>query len=364
MNDTVSNAINQLKVVLAIFVVFIHSQIRINPQNPDIDFFHALTDIWGSIISLAVPTFYIISGFLFFRNGANISRCEYKLKYKRRIKSLIIPYLLWNTIGLACLLLKKTPLLAPYFPLYQDFHITLWNILKGYLSIGITPLPYAFSLWFIRNLILVSLFAPLIARLIKLFGAYALLSIVPIIVIDDTIFADVNVYNLQYTFVFFISGAVLATHFRNLLNTKHTIAYFVCFIALALTDYYVGATPVLHAFAYTAKSMTGALLLIKLSLTITTKGRRFPIVLSDSTFFVFAFHALFSTSLGVLICSRFPPISNAVCLFDVGFRFAILYSTSIVAFTLMRKYCPKLTRILCGGRISGASKDNEYMTLA
>ena len=47
---------------------------------------------------VCVPTFYFISGFLFFKGLEIWDNSLYVAKIKRRVKSLLLPYLIWNTI--------------------------------------------------------------------------------------------------------------------------------------------------------------------------------------------------------------------------------------------------------------------------
>lgn len=47
---------------------------------------------------VCVPTFYFISGYLFFKGLESWNSARYKEKLKRRVKTLLIPFLIWNTI--------------------------------------------------------------------------------------------------------------------------------------------------------------------------------------------------------------------------------------------------------------------------
>ena len=101
-----SASIDLLRFPLAIMVIFIH-------MNPDVinlvdaDFSlisgHGIYNVTGILLShvlthIAVPTFYLISGYLFFINFQKWSWEGYKKKLNSRIKTLLVPYLLWNAV--------------------------------------------------------------------------------------------------------------------------------------------------------------------------------------------------------------------------------------------------------------------------
>ena len=108
-----SATIDLLRFPLAIMVIFIH-------MNPDVinlvdaDFnlmsWHGLYNVTGILLShvlthIAVPTFFFISGFLFFVNFQEWSWDNYKRKIHSRVRTLIIPYILWNIVPFLLLVL-------------------------------------------------------------------------------------------------------------------------------------------------------------------------------------------------------------------------------------------------------------------
>lgn len=57
---------------------------------------------------LSVPMFFLISGFLFFREGT-LTHIGYTAKLYSRLHTLLIPYLLWNLIGFCFFVGKHYP---------------------------------------------------------------------------------------------------------------------------------------------------------------------------------------------------------------------------------------------------------------
>lgn len=53
---------------------------------------------FSRVTHIAVPTFFLISGFLFFVNFQEWSWEGYKKKMSSRVKTLLIPYVFWNIV--------------------------------------------------------------------------------------------------------------------------------------------------------------------------------------------------------------------------------------------------------------------------
>lgn len=101
-----SDVISWLRFPLIMFVAFTHtSGTPETLQNIDYQFLTAI-DIHNIILAITHmvnvicnPGFFIFSGFLFFYKINNFNKQVYVNKLKKRVKTLIIPYLLWNVIG-------------------------------------------------------------------------------------------------------------------------------------------------------------------------------------------------------------------------------------------------------------------------
>ena len=114
--------------------------------------------IW--LTELCVPLFFVISGFLFFLNDpADPPTSWFGTKLGRRIHSLLIPYLIANCVALACY-----AAVSYWFP----------SLLSGFLGDRWKDPLFAFwtgpvnlSLWFIRELMRVSVLAPVLYLLVR-----------------------------------------------------------------------------------------------------------------------------------------------------------------------------------------------------
>lgn len=96
MNKESSNKIKNVNLILSLFVVFSHA---FNLNYYDLNhngLTYNLEKYTIIFFQVAVPLFFSISAFLFYYNYEKNSLLE---KWKRRIKTILIPYIIWNIIG-------------------------------------------------------------------------------------------------------------------------------------------------------------------------------------------------------------------------------------------------------------------------
>lgn len=153
LSDKTSKKINVLSFILFIGVMFLHTNnLEIYEVSTDgFDFLVAVENGLSGISNSCVPSFFFISGFLFFNN--------FKInmlwaKYKSRIKSIVIPYIIWNTLYYFLFaFILKIPILA--------------NIINGNQVVSANVLEYVkfiyngyYVFWFLRVLIWMFLWTP------------------------------------------------------------------------------------------------------------------------------------------------------------------------------------------------------------
>ena len=183
-----SSVINAVRLPLAVLVVLIHSYIPVQGWNMSIINYAALTgrDIYSLfcitlshvLSEIAVPLFFFISGYLFFLNLYEWNWDVWKRKLFRRIKTLLIPYLIWCTlfaiISVIWLIMRKgVDGLVDWYKLvgldgiyWCDPRNTViqYNLL-GFNSIITSPL--LMPMWFLRDLMVVISFTPIIWFFLK-----------------------------------------------------------------------------------------------------------------------------------------------------------------------------------------------------
>ena len=117
---------------------------------------------------------FFISGYLFFFR-TTFSVDVYKKKLKSRIKTLLIPYLFWNFVVLVghwiVTVLSPVQLTSGAYKQVSDYTvcdylISFWNI---------NGMPVNGALWFIRDLMVMLVFSPLVYWCLRYFRWYILL---------------------------------------------------------------------------------------------------------------------------------------------------------------------------------------------
>ena len=183
-----SETISLLRFPLTMFVVFIHYNMGVrgfslHGETYGLDapeWFRWVTAFFSDVLPrTAVPLFYIISGYLFFRGGS-FDTDVYRRKLRTRASTLLVPYLLWNVIAVLVLLSHRLPFLSYVFPsahlmevqltplrLFRTFFDNYRN--KGILvtpendgMVSELPYPADGPLWYVRDLMIMVLLAPVI----------------------------------------------------------------------------------------------------------------------------------------------------------------------------------------------------------
>ena len=109
-----------------------------------------------TIARLAVPIFFVMSGYLFFRNMHNMTLITYVEKLRKRVHTLIIPYFIWNIIAALFLVFVKHQETPSNFG-----DLICWIFVK----------PTNFPLWFVRDLIMLVTISPFIFFIVKKYKA-------------------------------------------------------------------------------------------------------------------------------------------------------------------------------------------------
>lgn len=216
MNKATSTSINFVRFPLAILVVFIHSI-----GTTENIAYYAFREFFSHIFcSFVVPTFFIISGYLFFQKTQNnFTTNIYIEKIKSRFFTLVIPYIVWNTITLSIDYTK--------YIIGQESWINYGQNSIGYILFlcflgnpsdlleGVFY-PINLPLWYIRDLIVLCIISPLLYFLLKK----------KITLIMMSLFLFFYLFNIKIPYfnctsiVFFSIGAALSIYNKELIYNK------------------------------------------------------------------------------------------------------------------------------------------------
>ena len=151
----------------------------------------------NGFFSFAIPMFFIFSGFLLFINYENSVK-GYTDKLQKRIFPLLVPYVAWALLsGLAIIILSD----FENFSRLDFIKENNFGFSKFYMYLFKPP---AFQLWYLRQIMLLTILAPIIYLLVKYTKAFILIP-----------FAALWIFNIDFVIksealLFFSIGASFA----------------------------------------------------------------------------------------------------------------------------------------------------------
>lgn len=162
------------------------------------------------LFSFVMPVFFLMSAFLMYRNLRYSNMWN---KIKKRFRSVLIPYLVWNTLWMAFLMgVELFPGITANIDSLQRFEFSIKNIVEG-----IFLYKYNTVYWYMLNLLIFIMLAPLLFTALKS-------KVMGVIVIAVAVWAeavqwfDVLVWLRGESIVFYLIGAYVGMHWPDLLE--------------------------------------------------------------------------------------------------------------------------------------------------
>ncbi len=331
--------------IMSIMVVFLHSY-NIERYNHLKWFMIPLFENFISKVigNLAVPTFFFMSSILFFQNYSTEKIWN---KYKNRTFSILIPYLLWNTIYfMLFVLLTKIPL-SSFFMDTKEIpidRITIIAAVFGHI--------YNKSYWFMYQLILFIVISPIIYYLIK--NHFGILFLLGVLIINYWIERiPGGTYGIRInSLVYWVMGAYFALHQREKLynRSKNGKWYLVVSLLLIAIRFYLG-------FITQKVTVSNYILNLLLLLNVISLWFAFDILRLTAvyewmkmSFFIYSVHPLIVDTIKKGIAALLPEndimaLTNYIISGVGGILISVLIGK------LMIQLAPKLFHILSGGRL-------------
>lgn len=358
---------------LALAVVAVHSgqfvlaRAAASPRAGGAGFGLWLVDFLTLICLPATSSFLVMAGFLLFRNGP-LSLWEYRAKLRSRVRTLLLPYLAWNFLAI---LLFCAPAAVKFFMYRSESapsSLMSFSSLASWFA-GWPIYPANAPLWFVRDLLLLVVVAPLLSLIprgaqvpgLVLLGLYWLGG--PIDLLPGGI-------PRAFSTFFFSVGAWMGLNCisptgRRIPGQALIIAA-VGLILSAVLGASFGTPGTGHAAARSLfeiiARVSGTVLVIcaatrpALVASFASRLRR----LSKASFFVFGSHYC------VLIClsaisSHLSPWRGS---FSPGLLFfaalwSIALAVSLGTYFLLKRHAPSLLSVLDGGRTAGSGETSR-----
>lgn len=358
-----SQALDLLRFPLAVIIVIAHTFPELNDGTLFFGRPYSFENYPACSIALnlfsaffrrqSVPIYFFISGYVFFLGIEHFGREEYSRKLKNRVKTLLIPYLIWNTFSVAAFLLANLPLIlqTQSFPPLHRLLSAYW-FFDGNLfaPVGIKIDPINGPLWFLRNLMIVVLTTPVIHYLIKKFKYWPVVLLGSMWLIVRISSPVPNLDRFLTAYLFFSWGAYMSISKKDMIEAFGRFSKPLLFSYLILGATYFTCAYINPHIAHIIKQLTfliGPPVAYNLSVWLLRHGYcKVNNNLAGAGFFIYASHILIlkyvlafftrgvSSDLGIL----FAYILTILCI--LGILLAIYWT--------LKRFFPSLLKIMTG----------------
>ena len=290
-----------------------------------------------ALVRLDIPFFMMISGYLFFRN---MSWEALPGKWKRRIHSLLIPYLLWNVLYyIAEILGSYVPglngLLGKYY-LKTDF----LGFIRAAVFFESNPV-----FWFMFQLILLVILAPVLWFFLKRKWTAVLFALflgilwwfwppVPVLNTDDLIY--------------YYAGAFWAVHGKSIAENGWSRRRALAGAGIVLLG---AAIYQIHLTTFLPQPLVLSLMILPWGIWLLIDERRIPEPkrYMKGTFFIYATHFYVVRLLGKVLSIPFRGSAIAGLLLYLVMPVPVVFICHTAA-RILGKISPRLLQVLNGGR--------------
>lgn len=385
-----SQIIRLLRFPLALMVVFLHAE----PNVVGIDVSELyIENLWANIAGLimygishvltqvAVPTFFLISGYLFFLSFDG-DRATWKRKLKSRFFSIVIPYVLWVLIFIAVHLgrhmhgISSLPAwisdnggLAALFWNSQQWVAGADNIFgQKLLMTG----PFAFHLWFLRDLIVALVLTPAFYLLFwqKDDNRIRILSVVCLsaLLVLNLLRIQTNIPGFSFSTMFYFGlGAFISLnhlYLSKIFYSKKEIIWMLTGVVAITAIFLDGSRTPIGSLIFPVCVLFMVVSLLNFAVWYYGKnfGKKLSLGLESSSFFLFVIHPFFLGVIWAALSALSIRIFHVADIMSVDFvnahplytlilffsKVLIAALISILTYKIINKTSPRISKFLCG----------------
>lgn len=394
MNKADSEVIKIIRFPLAVLVVLIHSFTTVEGFDiTSVNYAHLsgadCYSLLGISISrvlaqVAVPFFFFISGYLFYLNYNQWSWKKWEEKLKRRLHTLLIPYLVWISIAVFEVVGLS---IAAYFikgrsleTIYEWFHnigglsgifwsdishIEPFTNIFGWESYMTYPL--LMPMWFIRDLMVVVLLSPFIWFALKKIPYISLLLLCLLWIVDAGTkvpgLSLISLFMFAWGGYFSIKNLCFTDAFKRI---RKYVLYTLFALFFAASVYFGGRDTQIGQIVLHIWIIVAIPAICNIACWIIGNRKRTTerlTTLSDSTFFIFAAHgrhisyvynALWTIfGIGIIenkISAEYADSNLALCILSYLLTPVITILLCYYVYKLFKRYLPLSIMKLLNGR--------------
>ena len=373
--DLRSQSLDLLRFPLAVIVLIIHTfntngftvqGVPVSLENKPI-LLEINNFIDGFLRGQSVPIYFFISGFVFFW-GVEWTKETYLHKLNNRVKTLLIPYLIWNTIAVLKKLFLRLPCFSSLFPnahkIRLDFSLpaileNYWNESKGIFAAPASAnemvtdgiYPADIPLWFIRDLMIVVLCTPVLHWILNRTRYYFVLTL-GILWFTSTYWNLGHINQLLTAFFFFSWGAYRSVNKKDMISEFRRFHRTSLFLYPLLALLFVLSVHYFPNFSDTIKRLNvfvGLFLAYNVSSWLITHNVcKVSHFLATSSFFIYITHTLMCGDLVQLLFLIFRPTTDFGMLSIYVSAVVITIAIILSVFYLLRCYTPGFLTVITG----------------
>lgn len=344
-NSSMSSAISWMRFPLIFMIVLLHCYCAIDAHGHP-DFFQWVYPFGLLLGETGVPAFFFISGFLFFYSSK-----VYSQKIKSRVHTLLIPYLFWNgLILLAYVLLwligKPMLIMGKSIADYELVDYLRAFIDRGSWDFG-NGVPMLCPYWYIRNLMVICVFSPIIY--------YGIRYLRWILVLALFVWWISIPYNgmIASSLLFFSIGAYFSIEQKNpiVVLQKYKIAFWGIWTVAFLIDWAHCFMIVPYALYFHRISL---LLNIFLLLLVGSYfGNKHYIgreILDKSAFWIYTVHYPMTIAFGTISARYLLEASDWLVFVYYWCTVLCITVLCVISYVILHRLCPKVLSYITGNR--------------
>lgn len=329
--EDISRKIYLLRFPLIVLIVLIHARLPGPDDFPDNwSRFFVEEVLLGKVPHCAVCVFFLISGYLF----KWTEQSNYVQFLLQKLKKLMIPFFLWNTLLMGAHLLVG---LLPHYSILPEFKyagMTPWQVIVRSYGLDLDA-PIDIPLWYLPHLMALLMVAPLMLWIIRRLPIW----LTPLLLLPGPFFMT------QYSIFFFALG-IYCRYWD--FDLRPLSKWWPLFLLLPLgyfiyADFYGYYWPLL--FWISLVFFLGiAMLLQKLPMRL----QNYIVHCGKYSFWIFCTHAPVATTMG-----RVGLKLNCLgALYVLWLAFNCVFTLSVVVggLWILRRFMPGFANLLCGTR--------------
>lgn len=346
-----SGELDVVRCVANYMIVLLHGWAAFQYVANDTVEFYGWTFVCSHLSWVAIPSFFMISGYLLFKG---FSFPTWPKKMNRRIRRLAVPYVAWNVLFVAFYLVMAN--LVPR--LNQRVATFGLDTFSGAFSkvLSLTVGPIDGPLWFLRVLFLFAVASPILWSALRVGKGIPVLVLSAAWCVGESALGLTKALHLTapaYALVCFVLGGVIAENGRNLVDvigrrwkTWLVIGLVACVARAVLIMRGIPAEAIISLLACLEAPVLLAAV-SRLNVGCIAENRLY-IALREMSFFAYAGHFLFCS---MWLHSAAPLLPG---LWTGKFTILILIfviggvSTMAVVYWLGKKFCPKMMKVFDG----------------